>query len=99
MTAPDGQMNAIGDRFPIDLCPTCQWVDAHGPDEADTDWPGFTDFWVPGKYLWSEVNCGFEHVDDLRCDGHYVRPGFACDGCGDTLGGDRYCYVAVRVRL
>lgn len=90
----------VGDRFPIDLCALCVAVDANGTDDlGDQPWPGFTDFWVPGRYLWSEVNCGGEDVDDLRCEGHFVRPGFVCDGCGDASGGDRYCYVAVRVAL
>lgn len=85
-------------RVSIDICATCVAADANGTDDlGDDQWLGFFPFWTEERWLWSDVNCGGDDVDDLRCEGHFVRPGTPCDGCGDTLGGERYCYVAVRL--
>jgi hypothetical protein len=76
----------------VELCSDCVWVDANGYDaEAiDYDWPGFDDRWE--QYVFGPVLTG-ERGEPK--EPHYVRPGRACDGCGSTLGGDRFDYVAV----
>jgi len=80
--------------FPLDLCVDCTYANANGADESTPDeWEGF----LPhvSALLMSIAACGGEDVDDLYCEGHTVRPGQACDGCGTTLGGYRFCHVGV----
>lgn len=78
-----------------DLCIDCVTADANGADAEgiSPDWTGFLPEW--DGWLFGAVACGGTDDDDLYCEGHFVRPGTACHGCGSTLGGDRYCYSAV----
>lgn len=85
----------MDDRLPVDLCADCVIADANGTDElGGTPWRGFLPEW--DGWLFGHIACGGTDDDDLYCEGHFAPPGRACDGCGTTLGGDRYCYVAVK---
>lgn len=80
--------------FSADLCVDCTYVNANGVDETvPDDWEG----WLPhtARLLFVSAACGGDDVDDLYCEGHTVAPMRACDGCGTTLGGYRFCHTAV----
>lgn len=79
------------DRFRILLCVDCVQVDANGTDDLpiDAEWSGFLPEWQNSGWLWGAD-------PDASEDGHVVRPGSPCDGCGTTLGGMRYDYIAVK---
>lgn len=78
----------------VDLCGDCVFVDANGTDDLPPDWSwaGFLPEW--SGWMFGAIRCGGEDVDDLWCEGHFVAPGRSCDGCGDPLGGVRFCYTA-----
>lgn len=80
----------MADRYIIDLCIDCVQADANGSDaETDPDWAGFLPSWEGWIF-------GAMEVDGWPVQG-YVRPGTECQGCGSTLGGDRFEYEAVRM--
>lgn len=80
----------MADRYIVDLCIDCVQADANGSDaETDPDWSGFLPSWEGWIF-------GATLVDDQPVQ-HYVRPGTECEGCGTTLGGDRFEYEAVRM--
>jgi len=50
------------------------------------------------RWIITGVDCAGNDYDPLLsigCEGHFS--GASCDGCGDPLAGDRYCYTATRV--
>ena len=79
----------------IRLCVDCVWVDANGFDaeEIGYEWPGFDDRW----HGW-----GFSPQTERNGDDNEIKePHFSwspCDGCGSSLGGDRYDYIAYQIR-
>lgn len=80
--------------FPARLCVDCTYVNQNGVDDSVADvWDG----WLPhtARFLFVADACGGDDEDDLYCEGHTVRPMSACDGCGTTLGGYRFCHTAV----
>lgn len=83
----------------ITLCYDCINADANGVDnEVDPDWPGFLpewDDWLFGPRLNPDIKDENEAYD-YHATGHYVRPGTPCDGCGTTLGGQRWDYTATK---
>lgn len=83
-------------RIEIELCVDCVYALANGADSEgiDPDWNGISSEWE--GWILSDVPCGGFDPDDLYCEGHFVRPGIRCDGCGTGLGGDRFCGVAVK---
>lgn len=74
----------------IELCVDCVSADANGSDDAGPGWTGFLPAW--DGYVFGPCVTG---EDNQLIEPHYVRPGRACDGCGSTLGGDRWDYVAI----
>lgn len=90
----------------IELCADCVYVDANGPGEV-FGWPGFLDWWdgwLFGPAILDyacDDGCGACEVCseayEKQGEGHFVRPGTACDGCGSGLGGQRWDYVAVEI--
>lgn len=81
----------------IRLCTDCTYVDANGfDDDVDPEWTGFLkewDGWLFGPYLEADIK-DEEEAYEYQAAGHYVRPGSPCDGCGSTLGGQRWDYLA-----
>jgi len=75
------------------FCVDCVYLDANGWEdgaEFNGDYEGLLpewSGWVFGPVLTDEFSDPVEP--------HYVRPGTPCDGCGSTLGGDRWDYIAV----
>ncbi len=93
MTDPDSTT-----ELHISLCHDCIYVDANGMDEGvDPEWPGFREEWA-GWLFGPRLDPNIvdeEEAFDYHSTGHYVRPGSTCDGCGTTLGGQRWDYLAV----
>jgi hypothetical protein len=92
----------------IELCADCVYVDANGETfDSLISWPGFREEWAgwvfgPAVLDYAcESTCGAcdlcAKAYEQHGEGHFVRPGSACDGCGSTLGGQRWDYVAVEV--
>ena len=83
------------DSVEVRFCVDCVFADANGADDEgiSEDWTGFLpewDGWVFGRLALTE---------ELEpAEPHFVNWGSRCDGCGSPLGGDRYDYIAVRVR-
>lgn len=70
----------------IDICPDCLYTDANGWDEYNTGRP------LPHPAPLNRLD-GF-----LIGYGPNLEPSFSwqpCDGCGSTLGGDRYAVTIV----
>lgn len=79
------------DRFDVELCPDCVYFDANGWDEREAGRP------LPDPVPMSRLE-GYlvgPALEDggYECAGHFSWS--PCDGCGCTLGGDRFCYTAV----
>lgn len=94
----------------IELCYECVTVDANGIDSLPDvhDWTGFLpewDGWVFGPDYTGMCDSGIEggcgacddcfDAHERHADGHFVRPGTPCGGCGTTLGGGRWAYIAL----
>lgn len=95
--------NRYADVWRIELCVDCVQADANGADaETSPDWTGFLPYWQGWEFAaLSSILCADECHDcevcreaDDHAEGHFVRPGFPCEGCGSTLGGDRWDYYA-----
>ena len=75
----------------IDICADCLYTDANGWDERTTGRP------LPDPAPLSHLD-GFL-IGGYQSDGNgYLEPSFSwspCDGCGCTLGGDRYAVTIV----
>jgi hypothetical protein len=78
----------------IGLCDDCVAADANGSEDAGDGWTGFLHEWQ--GYVFGPV---LTDDNNEPAEAHYVRPGVACDGCGSTLGGNRWDYVAVPVHV
>lgn len=84
----------MDDDAPVDLCADCFYAAGSGAEDMDEVWTGFLPEWNGWDFV--VAACGGEFTDDLYCEGHFVKPSTPCDGCGSTLGGDRYCHMAVK---
>lgn len=72
----------------VSLCVDCITADANGPDNASPEWGGFLPAW--DGYLFGPI-LSDEHNEPS--EPHFSwKP---CDGCGSSLGGDRFDYIAV----
>lgn len=80
----------LRDAIEVALCVDCVYVDANGYDsEAVADhWTGFLDEW-DGYLFGSRVDLDTGEP----CEGHFSSS--PCDGCGTTLGGERFDYLAL----
>lgn len=70
----------------VSLCSDCIYMDANGWDEE-----------MPEPAPMSLLDGWLISPDDTdhECEGYFSR--YPCDGCGDGLGGTRYCYNAEEV--
>lgn len=74
----------------VSLCGDCIYTDANGWNEEQTGQP------LPDPKpmrLLDGWDIGPDDTDH-ECEGHFSWS--PCDGCGQTLGGTRYCYTAVK---
>lgn len=74
----------------VRLCQDCVYVAANGNDDQSSmpDWEGFLEHWEGWLF-------GPDPDADDPEQGHTVRPGTVCEGCGTGLGGLRWDYLAV----
>ena len=75
----------------VALCGDCIYTDANGWDEKQTGQPLPTP--EPMSLLRGYLIAPTTAYD---CEGHFSRT--PCQGCGQTLAGIRYCYIAVPTR-
>lgn len=92
----------------VELCADCVHADANGEAGEGLElWAGFHDRWQGWRFgpaildYACDAVCGGCDVCresyENHSEGHFVRPGSACDGCGSGLGGQRWDYVAVEI--
>lgn len=83
------------EEIKIRLCVDCVWVDANGadPDETSDEWHGFDARWNGWGFAAETIRHG--DTCEIREPHFSWNP---CDGCGSTLGGDRYDYIAYKIR-
>jgi hypothetical protein len=71
------------------VCPDCYLAVHDVLENPDPEWPGMavdlSGFIVDGARTWWDDQSGEAYTDP-----YYVRPGTACETCGDPRGGDRY---------
>lgn len=79
----------LNKNMSVSLCGDCITLDANGWDEAMIGRP------LPDPEPMSLLRGWLISPDesDHDCEGHFSWS--PCEGCGCTLGGDRYCYVAI----
>jgi len=71
----------------LELCGDCIYMDANGWDVEITDGP------LPENVPMSLLEGWIISPNDTdhMCEGHFSWS--PCQGCGDPLGGSRYCYI------
>jgi hypothetical protein len=78
----------MSNTYNVSLCGDCVYTDANGWDESQTGEPLPTP--VPLSLIDDGDLIGPDENDHI-CEGHFSWT--PCDGCGNTLGGNRYCYI------